>query len=117
MDNNQTGSWTATMAAPADGPQLSELESLQLKANQVTDESLESTRRMITLCEDVSPNCNTQTLLSYARIAFVKEKTAEDWWKLLISLNDAGGDVIDLEAWSSLNTRELNLKSSFYLHK
>ena len=37
-----------------DGPPLTELESLQLKANQVTDDSLESTRRMITLCEDVS---------------------------------------------------------------
>ena len=42
------------MAAEDDGgPQLSELESLQLKANQVTDESLESTRRMIQLCEEV----------------------------------------------------------------
>ena len=42
------------MAAEGDGgPQLSELESLQLKANQVTDESLESTRRMIQLCEEV----------------------------------------------------------------
>ena len=37
-----------------DGPPLTELESLQLKANQVTDDSLESTRRMIQLCEDVS---------------------------------------------------------------
>lgn len=36
-----------------EGPPLSELETLQLKANQVTDESLESTRRMISLCEDV----------------------------------------------------------------
>ena len=36
------------------GPPPTELESLQLKANQVTDESLESTRRMISLCEDVS---------------------------------------------------------------
>ena len=35
------------------GPQLSELESLQLRANKTTDESLESTRRMITLCEEV----------------------------------------------------------------
>lgn len=34
------------------GPPPTELESLQLKANQVTDESLESTRRMISLCED-----------------------------------------------------------------
>jgi len=43
----------AAGGAGADGgPQLSELESLQLKANKVTDESLESTRRMITLCEE-----------------------------------------------------------------
>jgi len=34
------------------GPQLSELESLQLKANKTTDESLESTRRIMTLCEE-----------------------------------------------------------------
>ena len=36
-----------------EGPQLSELESLQLRANKTTDESLESTRRMIGLCEEV----------------------------------------------------------------
>ena len=40
-------------ATNEDGPQLSELESLQLKANKVTDDSLESTRRMISLCEEV----------------------------------------------------------------
>lgn len=37
-----------------EGPPLTELESLQLKSNQITDESLESTRRMIAMCEDVS---------------------------------------------------------------
>ena len=44
----------AAGAENGDGPQLSELESLQLKANKITDESLESTRRMINLCEEVS---------------------------------------------------------------
>ena len=44
--------------AEQDGPPLTELESLQLKANQTTDESLESTRRMIALCEDVSYSYN-----------------------------------------------------------
>ena len=44
----------ATDGQANEGPPLTELESLQLKANQVTDESLESTRRMIALCEDVS---------------------------------------------------------------
>ena len=39
---------------PEEGPPLSELESLQLKANQITDDSLDSTRRMIQMCEDVS---------------------------------------------------------------
>ena len=33
---------------------LSELEALQIKANSVVDESLESTRRMIAMCEEVS---------------------------------------------------------------
>ena len=35
-----------------DGPPLTELEGLQLKCNQVTDESLESTRRMKAMCEE-----------------------------------------------------------------
>ncbi len=42
----------AAQPAAAPPPQLSELESLQLKCNQVTDESLESTRRMKTMCEE-----------------------------------------------------------------
>ena len=35
-----------------EGPPPSELESLQLNCNQVTDESLESTRRMKVMCEE-----------------------------------------------------------------
>lgn len=31
-----------------------ELETIQMQANQVTDDSLESTRRMLALCEEVS---------------------------------------------------------------
>jgi len=48
-------------ATNEDGPQLSELESLQLKANKVTDDSLESTRRMISLCEE-SQSAGIKTL-------------------------------------------------------
>ena len=43
-----------------EGPPLTELESLQLKANNITDESLDSTRRMITLCEEVKTNFTDQ---------------------------------------------------------
>ena len=48
-----------------DGPPLTELESLQLKANNITDDSLESTRRMIQLCEDV------RTVTSQFELPFV----------------------------------------------
>ena len=51
--NTNLGVNMAAGAENGDGPQLSELESLQLKANKITDESLESTRRMINLCEEV----------------------------------------------------------------
>ena len=51
------------------GPQLSELESLQLKANQVTDESLESTRRMISLCEEVGQDFSLG-IITYVHILF-----------------------------------------------
>ena len=50
--------WNSSLKMAADGqveegPPLTELESLQLKANNITDDSLDSTRRMITLCEEV----------------------------------------------------------------
>ena len=40
-------------AAPASqGGEMTELDGLQLKGNQMTDESLESTRRMMNLCAE-----------------------------------------------------------------
>ncbi|XP_013170848.1 PREDICTED: synaptosomal-associated protein 25 isoform X4 [Papilio xuthus] len=39
-------------APPENGVPRSELEQLQMRAGQVTDESLESTRRMMQLCEE-----------------------------------------------------------------
>ncbi|XP_050439521.1 synaptosomal-associated protein 25 isoform X3 [Adelges cooleyi] len=46
----------AAMSPDGDGPKASvpktELQELQLKAGEVTDESLESTRRMLALCEE-----------------------------------------------------------------
>jgi synaptosomal-associated protein 25 len=43
---------TNVTPAPENGAPRSELQELQLKSGQVTDESLESTRRMIALCEE-----------------------------------------------------------------
>ena len=45
-----------------EGPPLTELESLQLKCNQITDESLDSTRRMKNLCEEAK-DCGIKTLV------------------------------------------------------
>jgi synaptosomal-associated protein 25 len=43
---------TNVTPAPENGAPRSELQELQLKSGQVTDEYLESTRRMIALCEE-----------------------------------------------------------------
>ncbi|KAF7413795.1 synaptosomal-associated protein 25 isoform X1 [Vespula maculifrons] len=43
---------TSTTGAAESGPPRTELQELQLKADQTTDESLESTRRMLALCEE-----------------------------------------------------------------
>lgn len=40
-------------APPAPAKPKTELEAIQMQANQVTDDSLESTRRMMALCEEV----------------------------------------------------------------
>ncbi|KAL2725447.1 synaptosomal-associated protein 25 isoform X1 [Vespula squamosa] len=46
---------TSTAGAAESGPPRTELQELQLKADQTTDESLESTRRMLALCEEIRP--------------------------------------------------------------
>merc|ERR550519_2202403 len=51
------GQWQNSSAA------MCELDNLQLRANQITDESLESTRRMITLCEE-SKEAGIKTLVA-----------------------------------------------------
>ncbi|KAF7279049.1 hypothetical protein GWI33_007686 [Rhynchophorus ferrugineus] len=61
MDTNYN---LAKMPAPApaeNGAPRTELQELQLKSQQVTDESLESTRRMLALCEE-STDAGTKTL-------------------------------------------------------
>ncbi|KAK3923909.1 Synaptosomal-associated protein 25 [Frankliniella fusca] len=50
-------------AAAPEGPPRTELQELQLKAGQVTDESLESTRRMLALCEE-SKEAGIRTLVA-----------------------------------------------------
>ncbi|KAK9294683.1 hypothetical protein QLX08_010800 [Tetragonisca angustula] len=58
----------APTSAPGtvEGPPRTELQELQLKADQTTDESLESTRRMLALCEESEEvAANTLTMLDH----------------------------------------------------
>jgi len=52
----------AAEGAPVQEPPLTELESLQLKCNNVTDDSLDSTRRMKSMCEEAK-DCGIKTLV------------------------------------------------------
>ncbi|KAK2706725.1 synaptosomal-associated protein 25-like isoform X4 [Artemia franciscana] len=51
------------MAAAPNGEPKTELEEVQMKMNQVTDESLDSTRRMLQLCEE-SQDVGAKTLVN-----------------------------------------------------
>ena len=54
----------AELNGPVEPPKpKTELEAIQMQANQVTDESLESTRRMLALCEEVSPLLIPESIL------------------------------------------------------
>lgn len=58
-----------------------ELEAIQMQANQVTDESLESTRRMLALCEEVCVfhfELVMPIIIVYDNRA--KKPASEHWW-------------------------------------
>ncbi|KYM76565.1 Synaptosomal-associated protein 25 [Atta colombica] len=59
---------TSAAGAAEGGPPRTELQELQLKAGQTTDESLESTRRMLALCEEVSLSLSAFVPSFYLRI-------------------------------------------------
>ncbi|KAF3423093.1 hypothetical protein E2986_11297 [Frieseomelitta varia] len=71
----------APTSAPGtvEGPPRTELQELQLKADQTTDESLESTRRMLALCEEVSSSHPYETILFYLyALTFILDHPRKD---------------------------------------
>jgi len=90
------------MAAPEGGaPQLSELESLQLKANQITDESLDSTRRMIALCEE-SQAAGTKTLEMLDHQGEQLNRVEGDLDKMNAEMREADKHITGMEKWCGL---------------
>jgi len=84
-----------------DGPPLTELESLQLKANQVTDESLESTRRMIQLCED-SQAVGAKTLDMLDQQGEQLARVEGDMDKINAEMKEAEKHITGMEKWCGL---------------
>jgi len=89
------------MAADQGGPQLSELESLQLKANQVTDESLESTRRMISLCEE-SQSAGIRTIEQLEQQGEQLERVESNMDKINAEMKEANKHITGMEKWCGL---------------
>jgi len=70
------------------GPPKSELEELQIRANTVTDESLESTRRMLALCEE-GKEAGIRTLVALDDQGEQLERIEENMDKIREDMMDA----------------------------
>lgn len=83
--------------AVEDGPtNRSELEMLQLRANQTTDESLESTRRMLTLCDE-SQEAGLKTLVELDKQGEQLDRIEEDMDKINADMKEAEKNLTGME--------------------
>uniref|UniRef100_A0A1Y1JWB0 Uncharacterized protein n=1 Tax=Photinus pyralis TaxID=7054 RepID=A0A1Y1JWB0_PHOPY len=78
------------MPAPApaaeNGAPKSELQELQLKATQVTDESLDSTRRMLALCEENNWIELRMEWIKLTQTCAKPKKTLQEWKNVAASV-------------------------------
>ena len=81
-------------AAPAGlGGEVTELDGLQLKCNQMTDESLESTRRMMNLCAEA------KVMMMMMMVMIILMMVTQDAGiKTLVALDDQGEQIDKIEA-------------------
>lgn len=70
------------------GPPRTELEELQIRSNQVTDDSLESTRRMLALCEE-GKEAGIRTLVALDDQGEQLERIEENMDKIRADMMDA----------------------------
>lgn len=84
-------------ASVQDGPtNRSELEMLQMKANQETDESLERTRNMISLCEE-SKEAGIRTLVALDEQGEQLDRIEEDMDKINADMKEAEKNLTGME--------------------
>ncbi|XP_076360433.1 synaptosomal-associated protein 25-like isoform X2 [Tachypleus tridentatus] len=79
-----------------DSAGYSELNQYQMKANQVTDESLESTRRMLTLCEE-SQDVGVKTLVMLDEQGEQLDRIEEDMDKINADVKEAEKNLTGME--------------------
>lgn len=86
------------MAASAqDGPtNRSELEMIQLKMNQTTDESLERTRNMIALCEEAQ-DAGVKTIVQLDKQGEQLDRIEEDMDKINADMKEAEKNLTGME--------------------
>ena len=89
----------ADTARPEDN--MSELESLQLRANTITDESLKSTRRMIGLCEE-SQNAGAKTMAMLEEQGEQLERVEKGLDKINVDVAEANKHLTGMEKFCGL---------------
>lgn len=80
----------------ADNPQSNELAELQFKANRATDDSLESTRRMLQLCDE-SKEAGFRTLMGLDEQGEQLDKIEEDMDKINVDMREAEKNLTGME--------------------
>ncbi|KAM9317739.1 synaptosomal-associated protein 25-like isoform 1-T2 [Pholidichthys leucotaenia] len=97
-------------AAGADPPILTEQEKLQRRANQATDESLESTRRMVQLVEE-SKDVGIRTVVMLDEQGEQLERIEEGLDQIKCDMKEAEKNLTDLAKCCGLCSCENRLKA------
>ncbi|KAG8183500.1 hypothetical protein JTE90_003852 [Oedothorax gibbosus] len=90
----------------------SELEQIQFKSNQVTDDSLESTRRMMALCDE-SKEAGIRTLVALDDQGEQMDRIEEDMDKINADMKEAEKNLEGMEKCCGICVCPCNKSSDF----
>ncbi|CAH0388111.1 unnamed protein product [Bemisia tabaci] len=97
---------------PAPEPPRTELQELQMRAGQVTDESLESTRRMLALCEE-SKEAGIRTLVALDDQGEQLDRIEEGMDQINADMREAEKNLTGMEKCCGLCVLPCNKSASF----
>lgn len=102
----------APPAVEGAGPPRTELQELQYKSGQVVDESLESTRRMLALCEE-SEDAGTKTLSMLHTQGEQLDRIEEGMDQINADMREAEKNLTGMEKCCGICVLPCNKSSSF----